>query len=185
MFSFPPLIDPRKQLQLFCFTNKEIEILQGKVTLLLGPELAPGGPHGNPRARSPLSSQLRDVLLCQVPLHYFSVLGNARLQFSLVFYPPTLLSFPESESPWQLPFLLSGSLWGFSAVSTAFLSDFPNPPSSLLSPLLLPFCGSSLPLPASYPTAASNPKHFFWPCLAVTFETSPPEADLESWIVCP
>lgn len=161
LFSFLPLIDPRKQLQLFCFTNKEIEILQGKVTLLLGPELAPGGPHGNPRARSPLSSQLRDVLLCQVPLHYFSVLGNARLQFSLVFYPPTLLSFPESESPWQLPFLLSGSLWGFSAVSTAFLSDFPNPPSSLLSPLLPPLCGSSLPLPASYPTAVSNPKHFF------------------------
>lgn len=136
---------------------------------------------------SSLSSQLRDVLLGQVPLHYFSVLGNARLQFSLVFYPsppPCFLS-QSLKAPWHLQFLLSGSLWGFSAVSTAFLSDFADPPSSLLSPLLLPSGASFLPLPASYPTAARNPKHFFWPCLAVTFETSPPEADLASWIICP
>lgn len=113
---------------------------------------------------SPLSSQLRDVLLCQVPLHHFSILGNAFPQFSLVFYPaPPLLSFPDSES--SVASSIS-PLWlfvGFRGHLTALLFDFSDPPSSLLSPLLLPSCGSFLPLPASYPTAASNPKHFFWP----------------------
>lgn len=82
---------------------------------------------------------------------------------------PSLASFSIPPHPcflsqilkaqWHLPFLLPGSLWGFGATSTVFLSDFPDPPSSLLSPLSLSSC-SFLPLP---PTAASNSKHFFWP----------------------
>lgn len=97
-------------------------------------------------------------------LHHFSVLGNAFPSLAWFSIPPHPCFLSQIlKAQWHLPFLLSGSLWGFGATSTAFLSDFPDPPSSLLSPLLLPSCGSFLPLPASYPTAASHPKHFFWP----------------------